>query len=109
MQRCSLVFKNSKVKRTKLSRKTVGNMRISTLYIKYLLKFRTSYMTSQIRVGIREDMHIARFEFHSIQTNRLAKLSCIEYDEFFLMSIKWFLVKRKIENLQKQKQHAKCP
>lgn len=25
------------------------------------------------------------------------------------MSLKWFLVKKKIENLEKQKQHAKCP
>lgn len=25
------------------------------------------------------------------------------------MSLKWFLVKKKIENLKKQKQHAKCP
>lgn len=25
------------------------------------------------------------------------------------MSIKWFLVKKPIENLQKQKQNAKCP
>lgn len=40
-------------------------------------------MTSQIWVGIREDMHIARFEFHIFQTNRLARLSCIEYDDFF--------------------------
>lgn len=27
----------------------------------------------------------------------------------FLMSIKWLLVKKTIENLQKQKHHAKCP
>lgn len=65
-------------------------------------------MTSQIRVGIRKDMHNARFEFHSFQTNRLSRLSCIEYDDF-LMSIKWLLVKKTIENLQKQKHHAKCP
>lgn len=38
-------------------------------------------MTSQIMVGVREDMHNARFEFHSFQSNRLARLYCIEYDE----------------------------
>lgn len=78
-------------------------MRISTLYIKYLLKFRTSYMTSQIRVGIREDMHIARFEFHSIQTNRLAKLSCIEYDEYFFNEYKMVSCKEKNRKLTKTK------
>lgn len=38
-------------------------------------------MTTQIRVGIREDMHNVRFEFHSFQTIRLARLSCIEHGE----------------------------
>lgn len=56
-------------------------MHISQWYTKHLLRFRTSYVTSQRWVGIREDMHITRLEFHSIQTNRLARLSCIEYDE----------------------------
>lgn len=37
-------------------------------------------MTSQIRVGKRKNMYNAIFEFHSLQTNRLARLSCIEYD-----------------------------
>lgn len=38
-------------------------------------------MASQIRVGIRKNMYNAIFEFHSLQTNRLARLSFIEYDE----------------------------
>lgn len=67
-------------------------------------------MTSQIRVGIRENMYNARFEFQSLQTNRLARLSGIEYDEFFFNEHKMVSVKKKtIKKLQKKKKHAKSP
>lgn len=52
-------------------------------------------MTSQIRVGIRENMYNARFEFQSLQTNRLARLSGIEYDEFFFNEHKMVSCKEK--------------
>lgn len=63
-------------------------------------------MTSQIRVGIREDMHNVRFEFHSFQTIRLARLSCIEHGEILFNENK--MVSCKEKNRKRTKTKTTC-